>query len=475
MPELTRLNDHIRRDALRRLWWLYIGFLAVGLFMSCFFLIPFNEQDVRRALYYLLPLSPDVLKHENLGILVGVLIMAVGLPLLGFAAGNLLAQIEKSVYRLYTVLPTASAKRGRRIWLRQAIIAPSIVCGVPVILTAFFLNIDPTPWRAFMFMVAWRMFFTALAIPALLLLVSGRSLHYVSPRLASLGYAVTVPMALIHYAAILRFGAAAFGALSWLLFLTPILSLIAISYARAPRLALANPIKEPVPAWPKVPNTPQSLGSFTFSVAMRTIGASYLLFLVLGVLASAVDFPARTDKMFDHFAMDSMLAGICTFTIFITAGRFIAEQMRVLRLLPLTPSRIALGALLYATAATALTMPAIGLMTLVATPGRSPFIIAGAVLLAADAGCLAAALQVRLGRWAAQVNMFLFAISSLTMMTLSTPIHDQPAIVDASLFRVVLAAFPLCLLAGFIGIRRAIQRTSAGVYRDFFLEKFAPQ
>jgi hypothetical protein len=469
------LKSHIRRDALRRLWWLYIGFLAVGLIMSCFFLIPFNEQDVRRALNYLLPLSPDVLKHENLGILVGLLIMAIGLPFLGFAAGNLLAQIEKSVYRLYTVLPTASVARGRRIWLRQAIIAPSIVCGMPVILTALFLNIEPTPWRALMFMAAWRMFLTALAVPALLLLVGGRSLHDVTPRLAALGYAVTVPLALAHYAALLRFGYAAFGAFSWLLFLTPILSLIAISYARAPLLALANPIKEPVRAWPKVPNTPQSLGSFTFSVAMRTIGASYLLFIILGILASAVDFPARTDKMFDHFAMDSMLAGICTFTIFIMAGRFIAEQMRVLRLLPLTPGRIALAALVYTVGTTALTMPAIGLMTLVATPGRSPFIIAGAVLLAADAGCLAAALQVRLSRWAAQINLLLFASFSLAMLALSIPIHEQPAIVGTDLLRVVLAAFPLCLFLGFIAIRRAIQVTSAGVYRDFFLEKFAPQ
>ena len=483
MFKATTLNDLIGRDAFRRLWRLYVLFLVVGLFVSFFFLLPVDEQEVETALRHLLGHSPAFLKdvflsHDSQpprGVLLVPLILAVTLPFLGFVAGSILAQVEKPVYRLCTVLPMASAERGRRIWLRQAIMAPAIVWIVPVTLTALFLNIDPTPWRALMFMAAWRMFFTALAVPALLLLVGGRSLHDVSPRLGALGYAITVPVALIHYAAFLRFGFTAFGPFSWLLFLTPILSLLALSYARAPRLALANPVREPVPMWPQVPNAPQSLASLIFSVTLRTVGAVYLLFAVLGILGSVFDIPARTDRMFSFFAMDSMAAGILTFTIFITAGRFISEQMRLLRLLPLSPDRIALAALLYATAATAVTMPAISLATVIATPGRSPFIIAGAVLLAADAGCLAAALQVRLSRWAVQVNLFLFAISFLTMMALSMPIHEQPAIVGAALLRVVLAAFPLCLFLGFIAIRRAIQVTSTGVYRDFFLEKFAPQ
>lgn len=482
--ETNDLQHHIRRDALRRLWRMYILFLVIGLFVSFFSLLPVDEQEVQRGLRHLFGRSPTFVENLFLshdarlprGVLLVPLILAVTLPFLGFVAGTLLAQVEKPVYRLYTVLPMASAERGRRIWLRQAIVAPAMVCIVPVTLTALFLNIDPTPWRALMFMVAWRMFFTALAIPALLLLVGGRSLHDISPRLAALGYAITIPVALIHYWAFLRFGLAAFGAVSWLVFLTPIVALLALSYTRAPRLALANPIKEPLPRWPQVPNAPESLANFIFfSVTTRTVGAAYLLFIVLGIIASVFDIPARTDRTFSFFAMDSMAAGILTFTIFITAGRFISEQMRLLRLLPLSPDRIALAALLYATAATAVTMPAISLATVIATPGRSPFIIAGAVLLAADAGCLAAALQVRLSRWAVQVNLFLFAISFLTMMALSMPIHEQPAIVGAALLRVVLAAFPLCLFLGFIAIRRAIQVTSTGVYRDFFLEKFAPQ
>jgi hypothetical protein len=479
----SELNHHIRRDALRRLWRMYILFLVIGLPVSAFSLLPVDEPGVEVALRRLLGLSPAFvgslfLSHDAQlprGVLLVPLILAVTLPFFGFVAGTLLAQVEKSVYRLYTVLPMSSAARGRRMWLRQALLAPVIVCIVPVTLTALFLNIEPTPWRALMFMAAWRLFFTALAIPALLLLVGGRPLQDVSPKLGSLGHAIAIPAALIQYAAFLRFGFAAFGAVSWLLFLAPIVSLIALSYARAPRLALADPVREPAPTWPQAPNTPQSLRSLVFSITMRTVGATYLLFIVFGILASVFDIPARTDRTFAFFAMDSMAAGILTFTLFIAAGRFISEQMRLLRLLPLSPDRIALAALLYAAAATALTMPAIGLATVIATPSRSPLVIAGAVLLAADAGCLAAALQVRLSRWAVQVNLFLFSISFLAMMALSTPIHEQPAIVDASLLRAVLAAFPLCLLIGFIAIRRAIRRTSTGVYRDFFLEKFAPQ
>ncbi|HUW59525.1 MAG TPA: hypothetical protein VMZ06_00855 [Candidatus Bathyarchaeia archaeon] len=477
MFKATTLNDHIRRDAVRRLWRMYILFLVIGLFASCFFMLPVDLQQAETALRQVFGRSPAVLfggKYPR-GLLLIPIIMGITYPLLGFVASSLLAQVEKPVFRLYAALPTDARQRGRMIWWRQAIVAPSLVWVMPITLTALLLNLEPCPWRALMFMAAWRAFLVSLVLPSLLLIVGGWSLCDVTSRLGLLMWAVTVPVALIHYAAFLRFGLAAFGPFSWLLFLTPILSLLALSYARAPRLALANPIKEPLPRWPQVPNAPESLANFIFSVTTRTVGAAYLLFIVLGIIASVIDIPARTDRMFSFFAMDSMAAGILTFTIFITAGRFISEQMRLLRLLPLSPGRIALAALLYATAATALTMPAISLATVIATPGRSPFIIAGAVLLAADAGCLAAALQVRLGRWAAQINLLLFAAFFLIIMALSTPIHEQPAIVNPVLLRVALAAFLLCLLIGFIAIRRAIQLTSAGVYRDFFLEKFAPQ
>ena len=481
--EESNLNEHIRRDALRRLWRLYILFLVASLFMSSFFMFPVDRDEVDRGLRQVLGRSPsfveDLFTSQDPEIprrvLLVPLILAATFPFAGLIAAMLLAQVEKPVYRLYTVLPMAARERGRRIWLRQAILAPATAFSMPVILTACFLNLEPSPWRAHMFMAAWRTFFMALAIPALMLLVSRRPLYDLSSRFFWLAYAITIPVALIHYWTFLSYGFGAFGAVSWIVFLTPIMALLGLSYARAPRLAIAGLAKEPAPKWPQVPNAPQSLPNFVFSTAMHTIGAAYLVFAILAVLGSVFDIAARTDRLFYFFAMDSMLAGIVTFTLFVSAGRFISEQMRLLRLLPLSPGKIALAALAYAVGVTALVMPGLVLVVALVTPGRPLLMMAGGLLLGADAGCLAAALQVRLGRWAAQVYLFLFAIFFLTIMTLSTPIQEQPAIVGPGLLRVLLAAFPVCLVIGFIAIRRAIKVTSAGVYGDFFLERFAPQ
>lgn len=124
------LNHHIRREAFRRLWKLYILFLVMGLFMGGMFvvLMTAGAQDIEQAFAQMVgPSAAGLFFRPKMSVLLVPPILAVMLPFLGFVASGVLAELERPVYRVYAVLPLALAERGRRIWLRQAVAAPGIV------------------------------------------------------------------------------------------------------------------------------------------------------------------------------------------------------------------------------------------------------------------------------------------------------------------------------------------------------------